>query len=152
MVLTSCWMHNIDWFLILLSHNRSKVNYGQHFLNFITSLLFNFWRAFQYFTHDKWNSIFLSWLWSQMKPQWWPYSSQYLKMTIPFLCMNHHCFLSAAARKKKQTKPLSFKVGLGRVIRGVSYSYVFCSVHPNFCWFFNMTPVNLCFHSGMRGF
>ncbi|KAG7509216.1 peptidyl-prolyl cis-trans isomerase FKBP3 [Solea senegalensis] len=46
--------------------------------------------------------------------------------------------IPAAARKKKQTKPLSFKIGLGRVIRGVSPScflpcisqQLFLSFHP----------------------
>ncbi len=39
--------------------------------------------------------------------------------------LNPLCCLSAAARKKKQTKPLSFKVGMGKVIRGVSDANVF---------------------------
>ena len=46
--------------------------------------------------------------------------------------LNHsfNC-VSTAARKKRQTKPLCFKVGLGRVIRGVSQYRVNCAVHPN---------------------
>lgn len=41
------------------------------------------------------------------------------------------CFLHAAAKKKKQAKPLSFKVGMGKVIRGVSRTVVslFFSLH-----------------------
>lgn len=46
-------------------------------------------------------------------------------------------FFFAAARKKKQAKPLSFKVGIGRVIRGVS---VFSSSEsyfsgPRYCFY-----------------
>lgn len=43
--------------------------------------------------------------------------------------LNLPSFLSAAARKKRQTKPLSFKAGLGRVIRGVSNDvfFLFCA-------------------------
>lgn len=47
--------------------------------------------------------------------------------------------LSAAARKKRQTKPLSFKAGLGRVIRGVSNEVFFCSVSPNLFPFHSMS-------------
>lgn len=67
-------------------------------------------------------------------------------------CLVHHCsFLSTAARKKKQAKPLSFKVGMGKVIRGVSYFFCCCCLfclHHLCC----MSSLNLYFHSGMRPF
>lgn len=50
--------------------------------------------------------------------------SQYMRKSvdfIPFLLFKKkNCFPYTAAKKKKQAKPLSFKVGMGKVIRGVS--------------------------------
>lgn len=60
--------------------------------------------------------------------------------------LNLPSFLSAAARKKRQTKPLSFKAGLGRVIRGVSNDVFFFVLCLQTCFRFTVCHhLILCF-------
>lgn len=56
-------------------------------------------------------------------------------------------FINTAARKKKQAKPLSFKVGMGKVIRGVSVSAITIQM-----FILMLIYLNLNVHSGMRPF
>ncbi len=66
--------------------------------------------------------------------------------------------VSAVAKKKKQAKPLSFKVGQGKVIRGVSDADVLLYFSPCASTFFvtsllrTSSSVMVHVHSGMRRF
>lgn len=57
---------------------------------------------------------------------------------------------SAGARKKKQAKPLSFKVGMGKVIRGVSWGSSFSCTASKDLWLFSFPLTSVIITVGWR--